>query len=69
MNEQSKVIAKFRKSNGFERATYVEAFDDLNIYTCQRIGCDPNYCSDGTTTAANPMQVISKGCGSCGAKL
>jgi hypothetical protein len=69
INEQAKLIASFRKSNAFPRATFTEAFDDLNLYTCQRLGCDPQYCSDGTSTTSAPLQVRSSGCGSCGAKV
>lgn len=69
IHEQSRAIAKFRRVNNFPRASYTEALDDLNIYTCQRLGCDPRFCSDGTASQAQPQQVQTGGCRSCGAKV
>jgi hypothetical protein len=66
---QSAKIASFRKANGFPRASLSEATEDLNVYTCRRLGCDPRFCSDGTQPVAIMSFPQSKGCRSCGAKV
>lgn len=70
VGQQSLAILKVRKSNGLPRATIDEAVDDLNAFTCQRLGCDPTYCSDGSSGGGHPQPFQkSAGCGSCGAKV
>lgn len=66
---QALVISRFRKANGLPRPSLSESLDDLNVFTCQRIGCDPRFCSDGTRPQAVFIQQTGKPCATCGAKL
>lgn len=66
---QAREVLKFRRGNGLPRATFEECFDDLNTYTCRRLGCDPAHCSDGTRPTANMAPIPVSKCSSCGAKV
>jgi hypothetical protein len=65
---QAARILKFRRANGLPGATFDETLDDLNVYTCQRLGNDPKWCGDGQRVA-QVQKVQSRGCGGCGAVL
>ena len=66
---QARKIAGFRKANGIERSSVDECVDDVSAFTCQRLGCDPRFCSDGSTPTQTFQQAKSGGCASCGAKI
>jgi hypothetical protein len=63
---QAAVIFKFRKANGLPNATLDQTIEDLNVYTCQRLGNDLRWCGDGTNVA-RAQQTKSSGCRGCGA--
>lgn len=69
ITSQSQKISSFRKQNGFPRATLEETVEDVNLFTCLRLGCDPRFCSDGVTKQATVQKVERRGCSSCGAVI
>lgn len=59
-------VLPFRTLNHLARATLAETIDDINLFTCARLGNNPRYCSDGS----QQVQVqASGGGGCCGVKL
>lgn len=60
-------IKKHRLANNLKRASMTEIAEDLDKYTCGRLGNDPRWCSTGTTTAYVPV-VRTIGCGGCGSR-
>ena len=68
---QAHIVSDFRKGNGLARATVAEAYLDIVLYTCQRLGNNGKFCYD---TEKKPYSVPAKlspggGCGSCGARV
>lgn len=43
---QAKAIMAHRQANKLQRSSLEECEEDLDLYTCQRIGNDPRYCID-----------------------
>ena len=67
---QARTISDFRKQNGMERASFAETLDDLEFYTCERLGNDPAYCTDGGKPASARAGIPKTSrCRTCGAKL
>jgi len=66
---QAQKIASFRKANNLPRASLDEVVSDLSEYTCQRLGFDSRWCSDGSTPTQAIQHVERRGCATCGAKL
>ena len=70
---QAHIVSDFRKGNGLARATVGEAYLDIVLYTCQRLGNNPRFCYD--TEASNraysmPAKLSPRGgCGGCGARV
>lgn len=65
---QASRVFKFRKANNFPRASLQESLDDIDTYTCQRLGGDNRWCDDGTSPS--PRQLVkSEGCRGCGLKV
>ncbi len=70
IDAQAHLIADFRKANGLERATVEEAAQDVDVYTCQRLGNMSEFCRDTEGKPYTPPVTVRKGgCGSCGAHL
>ena len=62
-------IFQHRRGNNLKGDTVEQVIADLEAYTCQRLGFDPRYCTDGTPAA--PKAVVTKqkaGCSTCGGK-
>jgi len=66
IQQQTARILKFRRANGVPRATFDETLEDLNEFTCARLGNDPRWCGDGRRVA-QVQRVQSAGCKGCGA--
>lgn len=68
---QARLISAHRKGNNLARSTLAECLEDLDAYTCARIGNDPRFCYTMTPnqrpTAAVVRSVQAK-CGGCGAR-
>lgn len=71
---QAQIVSQFRQANGIPRASVAECLEDVDIYTCRRLGCDHRFCTgssvrSGTTVALNASSPIVAPCGGCGAKV
>jgi len=66
---QTQIILKFRRANGIPRATFDETLEDLNVFTCQRLGNDSRWCSQDGLGIARVQNVQSSGCRGCGARV
>lgn len=69
IESQAARILKFRRANGVPRASFDETLEDLNIFTCARLGNDPRWCGDSTKNHPLPQKASSGGCKGCGAHL
>jgi hypothetical protein len=59
----------FRTGNGLARASFTEALQDVNEYTCARLGNTSSYCTQCDEEGflqANARIPGVKPCGSCG---
>jgi hypothetical protein len=71
---QAQMVASFRRANKLPRATALEALQDIDCYTCQRLGNMPGFCvaTDQPTPVVALNQtspIVAPGCGGCGAPL
>ena len=71
LEAQAAIVANFRKANNLPRATKEEAWIDINVFTCQRLGFMPRYCMDteAKSVYVPPTVRPGGGCGACGAKV
>ncbi len=70
IESQAHLVADFRKANGLERATVSEAAQDIDEYTCQRLGFMKAYCRDTEGKPYSPpVSPPRGGCGGCGARV
>jgi hypothetical protein len=72
INEVAQSVSRFRIANNLSRSSYAEALEDVDTYTCQRIGGLSEWCfnteqsfGDVNPTAVRP----AAGCATCGNKL
>jgi hypothetical protein len=67
IEQQAKFVLDFRLANGLDRATIEQVIEDIDCYTCQRLGCMPQYCYDTDAPYVAPSSVTKKGgCSTCG---
>lgn len=67
-------VADFRKANGLPRASVREALEDVDHYTCERLGnmaqwcvsCDPK---DRIVALAPTHPIVAPPCAGCGAPV
>lgn len=73
IEEQARRVADFRKGNGLPRATVPEALQDIDLYTCWRLGNNPRFCynTDRSYSDVSPMgqRTATGGCRGCGARV
>lgn len=65
-------VSAFRTANNLPRPSKAECAEDIILYTCQRLGCNPAWCRDSSLTTAQVAQTIgipTGGCATCGAKI
>jgi hypothetical protein len=70
---QAQIVASFRRANHLPRASALEALQDIDAYTCQRLGNMPAYC----VSTEQPVPAVALGstsplvapCGGCGARV
>lgn len=73
---QAQAVSAFRKGNGLPRSDIQEALQDIDAYTCARLGGMSEWCVETSPkaariTALNPSVSVvaggAKGCRGCGA--
>lgn len=75
IEDQAKAVSAFRAGNGLPRASLKEALEDVDCYTCQRLGNMGAFCvevSPGApkTVALNESSpIVAPPCKGCGAKV
>lgn len=72
INEVAQSLSKFRKANNLSRSSYPECLEDVDTYTCQRIGGLSEWCFDTEQSfgSVNPNVVRAPGvCATCGNQL
>lgn len=73
IEEQANRVVAFRKGNGLSRASFPEALQDIDAYTCYRLGNNPRFCynTEKSFSEVAPMAHRGKtgGCGGCGASV
>jgi hypothetical protein len=68
IGELATKIASFRAANKLARSTVSDALQDIDAFTCARLGNNPDWCynTDQTVQAAHHG---GGGCKTCGAKI
>lgn len=71
---QAQTVSDFRKGNGLPRASVREALEDVDAYTCARLGNMRGFCTERdpkspATIALNQSSPIVAPCGGCGAPI
>ena len=77
IEDQAKAVAAFRAGNHLPRASVAEALQDVDSYTCQRLGNNPGFCIPCDQAAAGGVQPVALNasspiispCGGCGAPV
>lgn len=70
IEQQALKIQQFRAANGIPRSTLAETIEDLNEFTCARLGNDPKWCGDGKRAVSKIAQRTQRrGCAGCGTRL
>lgn len=68
---QAMKVSDYRKANDLPRSKYEEALEDIDLYTCQRLGGHTRWCHDDDRPFATAQPVAAnktkaKGCSTCG---
>lgn len=72
IGDVAKGLSAFRLNNNLPRSDYVAALEDVDIYTCQRIGGMKEWCidTDRSFVESNPAAIPSSSpCATCGHRL
>ena len=73
IEDTARRVASYRAANGRPRATVREALEDVDAYTCQRLGNMAQWCLCNDQAAGNvsfgPGNPIITPCHGCGAKV
>lgn len=59
--QQADLVWRYRSANHLERASFPECVQDIDLYTCQRLGGTSRFCTDGI----GPAPVAERGGGGC----
>lgn len=62
---QAQAVADFRKGNNLPRGTFEEALQDIDEYTCVRLGNMPRWCRDSQKPYAETTPKLQKKLGGC----
>lgn len=65
IRELAAKVANFREANGLPRAKFEEAFEDVDLYNCQRLGNPDRFCYQTDKAFAETVAIPGKG-GCCG---
>lgn len=66
IRSQARRVSEFRKANKLPRPGIEEALEDIALFTCKRLGCNPRWCSDGSNGPRIASPVGAKGgCTTC----
>jgi hypothetical protein len=71
IRHQADAVSEFRKANGLPRSDFASCLQDVDCFTCQRLGNNPRYCKD-TERQYNEVVRTNRsggGCGTCGAAV
>lgn len=68
IHELAKGVAAFRAANGLPRSSPQEALEDIDSFTCQRLGNMPRFCYDSENPVVNAFVSPSgpQPCPTCG---
>lgn len=70
---QAQLVSSFRKANGLPRSSVKESLEDVDQYTCARLGCMPGFCvsvtQQGVVAMAATAPAIAPPCKGCGAPV
>lgn len=73
---QGQMLSSFRKANHLPRSSILECIEDIDHFTCQRLGCMSSFCvpinplsPNEPKTAVSPTSPLVSPCGGCGAKM
>ena len=73
IEDTAKSVASYRAANNRPRASVREALEDVDRYTCQRLGNMPQWClcnehAEGQIALGSSSPIVS-GCKGCGARV
>ncbi len=68
---QAQAVADFRQGNNLPRPSFAEALQDIDEYTCLRLGNMPKWChnSERSYVESTPRLQKKIGGGCCGARV
>ena len=71
INEPARRLSAFRTANNLPRATLTEATEDVDTFTCNRLGNSSTWCYDTDKPYAevNPSAKPAAPCSTCGHQL
>lgn len=71
IREQAQRLSSFRKANNFPRQSQIECIEDIDAYTCARLGNAAPwvYNTDAPATAESFGLPVSAPCAGCGIKV
>lgn len=70
IEQQAKRVAEFRSANRLPRPGISEVVHDIDLYTCQRLNGNPQWCHDTDQPTPTPATLIQHGpCAGCGANV
>lgn len=73
INTLAQVVSNFRSANHLPRTSYAEALEDIDAFTCARLGNDPRWCYQTQIpfdqTAPSILANQARPCATCGAKV
>ena len=72
IEDVAKLVASYRASNKLPRANFLDAINDVDNFTCQRLGNMVQWCScndQGSNMSRAITTHQQSGCKSCGAKI
>jgi hypothetical protein len=67
LNEVAHKLANFRAANGIARSSPAECVQDIDAFTCQRLGNMRDWCYDSDKAVSNPyVSPTATPCSTCG---
>ena len=71
INTIARELVDWRRGNKLPRDNFADALQDIDFYTCQRLGFSPQYVYDTERSFAETAPILQSkgGCAGCGAKI